>query len=59
MIHGDTKTPESRPDADEANEPGPKLPAMGKLKTDEEVRLAREIEKLLGQGSAKEDGGDA
>lgn len=47
MIHGDTRTPDSPVTDDEDDVPAVR-PVLGKLKTDEEARLAREIEKLRG-----------
>jgi hypothetical protein len=58
MIHAESKTPGPLLDTDDESEARSK-PVLGKLKTDEEVRLAREIEKLLGQNSSKESGDDA
>jgi hypothetical protein len=58
MVHGDTKQrdPQSPDDEDDA---APVRPVLGKLKTDEEARLAREIEKLRGLPSRTENDGDA
>jgi hypothetical protein len=56
MIHGDTRKNEPLPaknddGADEQDEDFPlKRPQLGKLKTEEEDRLAAEIEKLRRQG---------
>jgi hypothetical protein len=58
MIHGDTKNPEPHTLEDE-DDAAPARPVLGKLKTDEEARLAREIEKLRGLPSRTEDDGDA
>jgi hypothetical protein len=56
MIHGEEKKDEL-PHANEneakqkdTDQPAARPPVLGKLKTDEEARLAAEIEKLRGQG---------
>lgn len=47
MIHGETEKENHQADEDETKPAKPIV--LGKVKTDEEVRLAREIEKLRGQ----------
>lgn len=54
MIHGDTKNREPYSPDDEDEAP-PARPVLGKLKTDEEARLAQEIEKLRSLPSRTED----
>ena len=57
MIHGDDKKDAHL--ADDEDEGMPARPVLGKLKTDEETRLAREIEKLRGQPARTEGEEDA
>ncbi len=58
MIHGEEKKDTHL--TDEEDEAKPTRPiVLGKLKTDEEARLAREIEKLRGLPPRTEGDGDA
>jgi hypothetical protein len=54
MIHGDTKKDAHLDDDEDEMKPAKPI-VLGELKTDEEARLAREIEKLRGQGREGDD----
>jgi hypothetical protein len=54
MVHGDTKKDTHLADDEDEMQPAKPI-VLGELKTDEEARLAREIEKLRGQGREGDD----